>query len=101
MKRNREIEVGEISQYFPHFIWLLRDVSLITSDDGEGGEMDPTDYIKKKVFNSFSGLIFHQQDTVVHILNIHGIVGFLFYRLGHDDSLETSKLRQAYVKPDY
>ena len=49
MKRNIEIEVGEISQYFPHFIWLLRDVSLITSDDGQGGEMDPTDYIKKKV----------------------------------------------------
>ncbi len=51
MKRNHEIEVGEISQYFPHFIWLLRDVSLITADDGEGGEMDPTDYIKKKVFH--------------------------------------------------
>ena len=51
MKRNHEIEIGEISQYFPHFIWLLRDVSLITSDDGEGGEMDPTDYIKKKVFH--------------------------------------------------
>lgn len=51
VKRNQEMEVGEISQYFPHFIWLLRDVSLLTSDDGQGGEMDPTDYIKQKVTN--------------------------------------------------
>ncbi|XP_028409814.1 guanylate-binding protein 1-like [Dendronephthya gigantea] len=51
VKRNQEIEVGEISQYFPHFIWLLRDVSLITSDDGHGGEMDPTDYIKERVLS--------------------------------------------------
>ena len=51
VKRNHETEVGEFSQYFPHFIWLLRDVSLITSDDGQGGEMDPTKYIKTKVCN--------------------------------------------------
>ena len=51
MKRNHETEVGEFSQYFPHFIWLLRDVNLITSDDGQGGEMDPTEYIKTKVCN--------------------------------------------------
>ncbi len=51
VKRNREIEVGEISQYFPHFIWLLRDVSLKILDGGTGEEMDPTDYIKKKVFH--------------------------------------------------
>ena len=51
VKRNYETEVGEFSQYFPHFIWLLRDVSLITSDDGQGGEMDPTEYIKTKVCN--------------------------------------------------
>ena len=50
MKNDHEIEVAEISQYFPHFIWLLRDVSLIISDDGEGGEMDATDYIMEKVF---------------------------------------------------
>ena len=49
MKNDHEIEVAEISQYFPHFIWLLRDVSL-TISDGEGGEMEPTNYIKKKVF---------------------------------------------------
>ena len=51
VKRNREIEVGEISQYFPHFIWLLRDVSLKILDGDTGEEMDPTDYIKKKVFH--------------------------------------------------
>ena len=55
VKRNHETEVGEFSQYFPHFIWLLRDVSLITSDDGQGGEMDPTEYIKTKV-SSFYGI---------------------------------------------
>ena len=43
------MEVGEISQYFPHFVWLLRDVSLITCEEEGGKEMDPTDYIKQKV----------------------------------------------------
>ena len=58
VKRNHDMEVGEISQYFPHFIWLLRDVSLITSDDGQGGEMDPTEYIKKKVCNFLKACFF-------------------------------------------
>ena len=49
VKRNKEMVVGEISQYFPHFIWLLRDVTLITSEEEGGKEMDPTDYIKQKV----------------------------------------------------
>ena len=49
VKRNVDVEVGEITQYFPHFVWLLRDVSLITSEEEGGKEMDPTDYIKKKV----------------------------------------------------
>ncbi|CAB4020782.1 guanylate-binding 1-like, partial [Paramuricea clavata] len=64
VKRNHEMEVGEISQYFPHFIWLLRDVSLITSDDGEGGEMDPTDYIKKKVLSRGRGFKTDKSDEV-------------------------------------
>ena len=64
VKRNHEIEIGEISQYFPHFIWLLRDVSLITSDDGEGGEMDPTDYIKKKVLSRSKSFKTDKSDEV-------------------------------------
>jgi hypothetical protein len=67
VKRNHEMEVGEISQYFPHFIWLLRDVSLITSDDGEGGEMDPTDYIKKKVFDLHIFILFLMDILVIYL----------------------------------
>lgn len=53
MKKNQELELGESLQFFPSFVWLIRDVSLLTVDDG-GEKMEPTDYLKKKVSGDFS-----------------------------------------------
>lgn len=64
VKRKAGVEVGEISQYFPHFVWLLRDVSLITCEDEGGKEMDPTDYIKKKVLSRGKGFKASKSDEV-------------------------------------
>ena len=42
-------EYFELNNYFPDFLWLLRDVILIpTGEDGK--EVSPTDYLKTKVF---------------------------------------------------
>lgn len=64
VKKNHDMEVGEVSQYFPHFIWLLRDVSLITSEEEGGTEMDPTDYIKQKVLTRGKGFKSSKSDEV-------------------------------------
>ncbi|XP_078583345.1 uncharacterized protein LOC144866030 [Branchiostoma floridae x Branchiostoma japonicum] len=37
-------------QFFPDFLWLLRDVTLKMEDE-DGRQMDPTDYLKTKVLS--------------------------------------------------
>ncbi|XP_066265728.1 guanylate-binding protein 3-like [Branchiostoma lanceolatum] len=43
-------DVAEFREFFPDFLWLLRDVSL-KMEDKDGKDMDPTEYLKKRVLS--------------------------------------------------
>ncbi|XP_078583827.1 guanylate-binding protein 1-like [Branchiostoma floridae x Branchiostoma japonicum] len=48
VKQREKTKMLAFREYFPDFLWLLRDVSLKMEDE-DGTEMDPTDYLIKKV----------------------------------------------------
>ncbi|XP_035663745.1 guanylate-binding protein 1-like [Branchiostoma floridae] len=49
VKQGEASNVSAFRKFFPDFMWLLRDVSLKMEDEN-GKEMDPSDYLVKRVF---------------------------------------------------
>ncbi|XP_035664225.1 guanylate-binding protein 1-like [Branchiostoma floridae] len=60
VKRGKKSGVSAFREFFPDFLWLLRDVSL-NMEDENGREMDPTEYLVTKdvgqaILASFSSI---------------------------------------------
>ena len=47
-KDSKNINPNELRKHFPNFLWLLRDVALLPTDEN-GREISPTDYLLKRV----------------------------------------------------
>ncbi|XP_035664227.1 guanylate-binding protein 1-like [Branchiostoma floridae] len=50
VKKGKGQDVSAFREFFPDFLWLLRDVALKMEDD-DGKEMTPTEYLVTKVLN--------------------------------------------------
>ncbi|XP_035693212.1 guanylate-binding protein 1-like isoform X1 [Branchiostoma floridae] len=48
VKKGQKTQMSELREFFPDFLWLLRDVSLMSTDEN-GREIDPTQYLKTRV----------------------------------------------------
>ncbi|XP_078603245.1 guanylate-binding protein 3-like [Branchiostoma floridae x Branchiostoma japonicum] len=48
VKQGEDSDVSAFREFFPNFLWLLRDLTL-KMEDGNGKEMDPTDFLVKRV----------------------------------------------------
>ncbi|XP_078584124.1 uncharacterized protein LOC144866536 [Branchiostoma floridae x Branchiostoma japonicum] len=48
VKKGERTQMSAFRDFFPDFLWLLRDV-LLKMEDDNGKEMDPTEYLKTKV----------------------------------------------------
>ena len=52
-QRGDSMTADAMKKFFPHFLWLLRDVSLITNKEGE--RITPTEFLHTRVLASDSG----------------------------------------------
>ena len=53
-QRRDSMSIDAKKAFFPHFLWLLRDVTL-TMTDTEGKQLDPTEFIHTRLLASASG----------------------------------------------
>ena len=53
-QRRDSMSINVKKAFFPHFLWLLRDVSL-TMTDTEGKQLDPTEFLHTRLLASASG----------------------------------------------
>ena len=58
-----EDESLELRNYFPDFLWLLHDVTLIPPGE-DGKEISPTDYLKTKVFRHSRSFMESESDQI-------------------------------------
>ncbi|XP_035663446.1 guanylate-binding protein 1-like [Branchiostoma floridae] len=64
VRQEQESELDDFREFFPDFLWLLRDVSLKMVDES-GREMDPTEYLKTKVLRrNYTAMRESTSDTV-------------------------------------
>ncbi|XP_066280262.1 guanylate-binding protein 1-like isoform X2 [Branchiostoma lanceolatum] len=50
VRKGQKTQMSELREFFPDFLWLLRDVSLMSTDEN-GREIDPTQYLKTRVLS--------------------------------------------------
>lgn len=67
VKDDSENDVNDLRQYFPDFLWLLRDVHLLPTDE-QGIQVSPTEYLKSKVLVRGKGFFESQSDIVARAL---------------------------------
>ncbi|XP_078592730.1 guanylate-binding protein 1-like [Branchiostoma floridae x Branchiostoma japonicum] len=48
VKKGEKTQMSAFREFFPDFLWLLRDVSLMITDQ-DGVDMDPSEYLKTRV----------------------------------------------------
>ncbi|KAI8484321.1 Guanylate-binding protein 5 [Branchiostoma belcheri] len=48
VKKGQKTQMSDLREFFPDFLWLLRDVSLMSTDEN-GREISPTQYLKTRV----------------------------------------------------
>ena len=60
-------DVNELRNYFPNFLWLLRDVHLLPANE-QGESITPTEYLKSKVLIRSRGFFESQADTVARAI---------------------------------
>ncbi|XP_066280625.1 guanylate-binding protein 1-like [Branchiostoma lanceolatum] len=48
VKKGEKTQMSAFREFFPDFLWLLRDVSLMITDE-DGKDMDPSEYLKTRV----------------------------------------------------
>lgn len=67
LRSDKENDLNELRCYFPDFLWLLRDVHLLPTDE-RGTQITPTDYLKSKVLVRSRGFFESQADTIARAI---------------------------------
>ena len=63
----RDNDVNELRNYFPDFLWLLRDVHLLPANE-QGEPITPTEYLKSRVLIRSKGFFESQADTIARAI---------------------------------
>ena len=67
MKNRKENKASELRHYFPDFLWLLRDVHLLLTDEN-GKEISATEYLKTKILSRGEEFFESERDTIARAI---------------------------------